>query len=212
MKKKTTVKRKINARVTKTLTIGIQGGPGSFNEEALRSYVLSHSITHYKIKYLYTTRKVLDALAKKKIDRGLFAIQNSIGGMVKESINALSEFNCKIIDEVRIPVNHMLLVRKGVSVSNVKTIMSHPQALVQCMKTLERKYPNQMKVSGDGILVDQATAAKALADGKLSDSVAVIASKVCADLYPNLQIVDKALQDNKQNITTFLFVSRFSVK
>jgi prephenate dehydratase len=193
----------------KTFQIGIQGGPGSFNEEALRAYVKLHGITDYKIKYLYTTRKVLDTLHKGKIDRGLFAIQNSIGGMVKESINALSEFNCKIIDEVSIPVNHTLLIRRGVPVSKIKTIMSHPQALVQCMKTLQRKYPDQLKISGDGNLVDQATAAKALAQGKLADSVAVIASKVCADLYSSLEMIDTGLQDNKQNVTTFLFVSRF---
>lgn len=59
------------------------------------------------------------------------------------------------------------------------------------MKILERKFPLQMKVSGGGNLVGQATEAKVLADGKLADSVAIIVSKVYINLYSELVIIDK---------------------
>lgn len=190
---------------SKQLIIGIQGGKGSFNEEACRFYCEKNNIKNYSIKYLYTSENVLKALNKKQIDRGQFAIQNSIGGVVRESINALSRYNCKILNEFEIIINHCLLVRLDVSLDAITTIMSHPQALAQCKATLQRKYPNKKLISGKGNLVDQATAAKNLSLGKISFRTAVLASKVCSTLYC-LGVLDEGLQDKKDNYTTFLFV------
>src|SRR5207247_568229 len=44
------------------LTIGIQGGKGSFNEEAITYYVKRNGIDKYKIEYLHTSKNVLRAL------------------------------------------------------------------------------------------------------------------------------------------------------
>lgn len=190
---------------SKHITIGIQGGQGSFNEEACRFYCEKNNIKNYSIKYLYTSENVLKALSKKQIDRGQFAIQNSIGGVVKETIEALSKYNCKIIREFQIIINHCLLVNPGVKINEVKTIMSHPQALAQCQSTLAGRYPDKKLISGKGNMVDQATAAKFLSTGKMAKNTAVLASKVCALLY-SLNILDEGLQDRKDNYTTFLFV------
>lgn len=69
-----------------------------------------------------------------------------------------------------------------------------PKALAQCRLTLATKYPDKKLISGKGNLIDQATAAKYLALKKISHTTAIIASKVCRDLY-NLIILDKGLQD-----------------
>lgn len=190
---------------SKHITIGIQGGQGSFNEEACRFYCEKNNIKNYSIKYLYTSENVLKALSKKQIDSGQFAIQNSIGGVVRETIEALSKYNCKIIQEFQIIINHCLLVKPGVKIEEIKTIMSHPQALAQCRSTLAREYPDKKLISGKGNLVDQATAAKFLSIGRVGKSTAVLASKVCGFLY-SLQVVKEGLQDRKDNFTTFLFV------
>lgn len=190
---------------SKSFIIGIQGGKGSFNEEACRFYCEKNNIKNYSIKYLYTSENVLKALNKKQIDRGQFAIQNSIGGVVRESINALSRHNCKILNEFEIIINHCLLARPDVSLDAITTIMSHPQALAQCKTTLQRKYPDKKLISGKGNLIDQATAAKNLSLGKFSSHTAVLASKVCTMLY-RLDILGEGLQDKKDNYTTFLFV------
>jgi len=190
---------------SKQFIIGIQGGKGSFNEEACRFYCEKNNIKEYSIKYLYTSENVLKALEKRQIDRGQFAIQNSIGGVVRESINALSKYNCKILNEFEIIINHCLLVRPGISLDKVTAIMSHPQALAQCKGTLQRKYPHKKLISGKGNMVDQATAAKNLSLGKIPSHTAVLASKVCTTLY-RLGVLDEGLQDRKDNYTTFLFV------
>jgi prephenate dehydratase len=190
---------------TQPIKIGIQGGKGSFNEEACRTYCTNHNIAQYEIVYLYTSDRVLKALEQKEINFGVCAIENSIGGVVWETINALSEFNCTILDNFEIIINHVLLGVRGSTLKSIDTVMSHPQALAQTKGTLAREYAKFKQVSGEGILVDQATAAAALAEGKLPPTTAVIASRVCAELF-GLDILAEGLQDLAENLTTFLWL------
>lgn len=189
-------------------TISIQGGPGSFNEEAAHWYAKGHRLPLYSLSYSYTTGRVLASVTSKKTDKGLFAIQNSTGGMVDESIYAMADFQFTIEDQFEIIVNHCLLVKPGMDLEGIITIMSHPQALAQCRSTLELQYPDKNLVHGEGDLIDQARAAKALAEGELPDTTAILASQAAAELC-DLDIVDRGLQDKAENYTTFLFVSAY---
>lgn len=191
----------------KNVIIGIQGGPGSFNEEAARWYAKGHRIPKYELSYCYTTEGVLRAVTEQEINFGVFAIQNSIGGMVGESIEAMSRYLFEIKDQFEIIVNHCLLSAPGVKLDTIETIMSHPQALAQCKLTLELQYPDKKLESGSGNLVDQATAAKALSEGSIPKTTAILASQAAADLY-GLDVLDRGLQDRIDNYTTFLFVSK----
>ncbi len=193
--------------MAKKVRIGIQGGKGSFNEEACLFYAQEHKLKNYEIVYLYTADRVMKALNAGTIDRGICAIHNSVGGIVWETANALGTFGATITDKFAIIINHCLLVKPGKKVSDLTVIMSHPQALAQTAATRAKKYPGMKFESGKGILVDQATAAKSLGEGKLPDTVGVIASKVCADLY-DLTILAKGLQDSKNNLTTFIFAKK----
>lgn len=186
---------------------GIQGGVGSFNEEAIRQYTARNWIEAYRIKYLHTTPKVLKNLQQGNIDFGLFAIHNSVGGLVEESVKAMAEYKFKVVEEFYIPVRHFLMKRKDVSIEKVKTIMAHPQVLKQCRATLKTKYPGMLLKSGEGDLIDTAEAAKALSKNYLSPDVAVLGPKGLSDLY-DLEIVDENLQDDETNLTSFLLVSR----
>lgn len=190
--------------------IGIQGGQGSFNEEACRSYCALHlkQIPQYRIEYLYTSANVLAALHQGKIDRGIFAIQNAKGGAVMETIHALSQYDCEILDIFEIVVSHCILHHPNTRFEEIDTLISHPQALAQCAGNLKRKYPHLNLISGEGDLIDQALCAQHIAEGKLPRTTAVLASKVCADLY-GLRIHDTDLQDlGKDNLTTFAWVQR----
>lgn len=187
------------------LTIGIQGGRGSFNEEAINYYLEKSGLKNIKIKYLLTSENVLKALSQGKIDRGQFAVYNIRGGMVKESIAAMAKYKFRIVDEYSIKISHALMIRKDADFSKVTTIMTHPQVLAQCRNTLIDKYPNLKQVSGKGKLVDQATVARYLSENKISKQVAVIGSKILAKVY-GLKIIAEGLEDIKENYTTFLQV------
>lgn len=189
------------------ITFGIQGGKGSFNEEALEYYVKKEKIKKYKVKYLFTSENVLKALHEGIIDRGQFAIHNSVGGIVGESIEAMAKYKFNIIEEFVIKIAHALMVRKGSPISAIDTIMSHPQVFAQCKDTLAKKYADLKKVSGEKELMDHAVVAKQLAEGKLPKNIAVMGSKVLAGIY-DLDIIEDNLQDAKENYTSFLQVAR----
>ena len=189
------------------LVFGIQGGKGSFNEEAVNHYIKQVGIKKYKIKYLYTSTNVLKALHEGKIDRGQFAIHNSAGGIVDESIQAMANYKFRIIDKFAIKIAHAMMIREDAEFSEITTIMTHPQVLAQCKKSLQQRYPNLQQTSGEGKFVDHALVAKSLSEKKLQKHIATMGSKVLAKIY-NLKIVEDNLQDLKENYTTFLQIER----
>jgi len=90
------------------LIVGIQGGKGSFNEEAARYYLEREGVKEYKLVYLYTTANVLQALHEAKVDRGQFAIHNSTGGIVQESIEATALQRYKIVEQFSIKISMVI--------------------------------------------------------------------------------------------------------
>jgi len=189
------------------LVVGIQGGRGSFNEEAALYYLNRNEIRDYEIKYLFTTENVLKALHEGDIDRGQFAIHNSVGGVVKESIEAMANYKFRIIERFAIKISHALMIRDDADFSEVDTIMTHDQVLAQCKKNLAEKYSRLKQTTGEGDLVDHALVAKYLSEGKLPKNIATMGSRVLAEIY-NLKIVEENLQDQEENFTSFLWVER----
>jgi prephenate dehydrogenase len=189
------------------LTIGIQGGKGSFNDEAVQHYVKKAGIEKYDIKYLYTSERVFAELHSGEIDRGLLAIHNSVGGMVGESVEAMARYKFSIVEEFAIIIAHALMIRDDAKFSDITSVMAHPQVFAQCKSTLAKKYPDLELTSGKGELIDHANVAKHLGAHKLPKNVATMGSKVLADLY-NLKIVEDNLQDAAENYTSFLMVRR----
>ena len=189
------------------VTIGIQGGKGSFNEEAIQYYLQRNNISKYQIKYLHTSENVLRALHEGDIDQGQFAIHNSIGGIVTESIQAMANHKFKIIEEFAIKIAHTLMIQKDATLHDITTIMTHPQVFAQCKNTLAQKYANLKQTSGEGELIDHALVAKQMSEKKLPKNIATMGSRVLAEIY-DLKIVETDLQDLKENYTSFLLVER----
>lgn len=189
------------------ITIGIQGGKGSFNEEAIMYYLKRNNIEKYKIEYLHTSDRVLNDLHEGSIDQGLFAIHNSIGGAVTESIQSMAKHKFEIVEEFAIIISHTLMTRKDATLKDVTTIMTHPQVLAQCKSSLAQKYPLLKLTSGEGELIDHALVAHELSEKKLPKEIAVMGSRVLAELY-DLNIIEENLQDLHDNYTSFLLVKR----
>ena len=138
---------------------------------------------------------------------GQFAIHNSAGGIVQESIEAMAHYKFVISQQFAIKISHALMIRRDAKLAQIDTIMTHPQVLAQCKNTLAKKYPNLLQTSGKGVMIDHAVVAQKLTEGKLPKNIAVMGSKILAKLY-GLTIVEDNLQDLKENYTTFLQVKR----
>lgn len=189
------------------LVIGVQGGKGSFNDEAIHTYLIKSGIKKYKVKYFYTSDNVLKALHQGRIDRGQFAIYNSTSGAVNESIVAMGKYKFRIICEYPIKISISMMIRPDSSIEEVDTIMTHPQTFKQCKSNLSSKYPKLRIKYAKGDMMDPSNVAKHLKEKKLPKNIGTMGGKILAEIY-DLKIVEENLQDFDENYTTFLLVKR----
>lgn len=186
------------------MKIGVMGARGSFSEEAARVYAKKHSsLRRYDLQYLISAENVLSELEKGTINLAIFPIENSNGGIVIEAVHAMAKHNFHIKKMFEIDVHHCLIVKNGTKAGDVKTIVSHDQAIKQCRMYLRRLWP-KVKVKE---YADTAKAAEDLAKGKLSKTTAVIASRNAAQ-FNKLNVLEESIQDLKFNYTTFIAAER----
>lgn len=183
------------------MRIGIAGTKGSFTEEAAQEYVRRSGGAENELVHLLQAEKVLEALEAGEIETGIFAIENSNGGVVTEYLPAIAKHRFSIDTIFEIPVNHMLLVLPDTDREQVTQIFSQNQALRQCRTYLSRQW-SEVEVHE---YVDTATAAKDLSEGTLPRETAVIASRAAGEAY-GLEVLEENIQDLKFNFTTFLVV------
>ena len=183
--------------------IGIQGGKGSFSEEAAQIFSQNHGIVNPEIVYLISSKVVLEEVESGKVSYGVFAMENAQGGVVIESVEAMAEHRCRIVEMFHIPVSQNFISIDGVNMGDVTEIHSHQQALRQCKDYLAEHFWTRPLIEAD----DTAEAARRLSQGKLSKTAAVIGSKYCAELY-GLNILDEDIHDLKHNLTLFLGVEK----
>jgi prephenate dehydratase len=186
------------------MKIGVMGAKGSFSEKAGEKYIADQGITDGEILPLVSAEGVLSAVESMAIDKGIFPIENSNGGIVIEAVHAMAKHRFIIERMFELDVHHMLLVKKGVTSSHITAVSSHDQALKQCRMYLKRVWGNAEIIP----YADTAKAASDLAAGILPDTTAVIAPKGCAALY-GLDILEESIQDLKFNYTTFVVATKF---
>jgi prephenate dehydratase len=184
---------------------GIQGGKGSFNEQALHDYVERHNLHDFEVQYLYNTENVFTQLENGRINYGQFALHNATGGLVNESLRTISAHTFEIVEELGINIAHSIMTLQNVKFDEIDTFMAHPQVFKQCQVNLGRYYPNIVLETGSGDLIDTAKAAEELKKGNLRKNIAILGPKILADIY-DLKVIRDNLQDIQNNITTFLMI------
>ncbi len=183
--------------------IGYQGIPGSFSEEATRTYIAEEKLGEIETKPCLSSRGVMDGLATFEIDRGIIAMENARGGVVHESIHALAKARCKVRSMFHIQVNQCLITKAGLTMNQISEVRSHSQALKQCSRFLKERFNDIPHTEAE----DTAEAARKLHAGDYTDTTAVIAPARAAKIY-GLDVAKFGIQDLQDNKTLFLVVER----
>lgn len=187
--------------------VGIQGGKGSFNHQGWLKYADEHNLNEYEIIFLYTTKNVLSSLENGSIDLGQFAIYNTTAGLVEETAVELGKHKFEITDWYKLSITHFLMRKRKVDDHDIKKIMAHPQGFKQCKLNIEKLFPNLEQIIGTDELIDHAKIAQELSEDKLGDDIAVIGPKILSEIY-GLEIMARDLQDDIQNLTTFVIAKK----
>jgi prephenate dehydratase len=179
----------------KACTIAIQGYEGSFHQTAAREFFGNQ----VNVLPCATFRQVVKLAGdKKQTDGGIMAIENSIAGSILPNYQLLQKSNLFITGEVYLQIRQHLLVNKGVALTDIREVHSHPMAILQCTGYLDKQ--NWKLVETE----DTALSAKYIRRHH-SKHIAAIAGKLAADLY-GLSIIAPNIHTEKNNYTRFLVV------
>ena len=128
-------------------------------------------------------------------------IENSSAGIVTDVYDLLLKKDVVIVAEYDLHISHCLLGTKDADIEDIKTVYSHPQALMQCTSYL-REHTDWSQVS----FLNTAVSAKKVKDDN-SKAQAAIASELSANLY-DLKILDRGINRNSNNTTRFVVLSK----
>ncbi len=146
-----------------------------------------------------TITDVFVEVEKGRADFGVVPIENSTEGMVSHTHDMFIESDLVICSEISMQIEECLLSKTG-NKKDIKTVVSFYQPLAQCRNWLEENLPGvQIKE-----MASTADAARYAAQNK---NAAAIASSAAAGIY-GLEIVERGIEDSKENYTRFLVIGK----
>jgi len=178
------------------MILGFLGPKGTFSFEAAKSYSKESELKEYR-----TISEIIKGLNNNEIDEAIVPIENSIQGGVTETIDALIENNGIFVNkQIILKISHNLIANKKYDLNQIQEIYSHPQAIGQCRKYIEKNLVNAQ-------INQVSSTALAAKEIKAKDFCACIANISCIDEY-DLTILDTNIQDNNLNETKFWVLSK----
>jgi len=151
-----------------------------------------------KRRYCRSIGAVFRSLQKGTARFGFVPFSNSYTGEIPDTKKYLKTGKFIVLKKVTYPVQHCLAVKSDQCA--FKKIVSHEQAFFQCAKFLKKNF---QKIP----LLPVFSTAGALRMAKKDANIAAIGSPKTADLM-GLKILARAIQDKKNNKTTFVFIKR----
>lgn len=198
------IKKKINDIISSTplirperAVVACQGVEGAYSQHAC-----DKMFKYPEIKYYPNFEDVFKAVDRGECRYGVLPIENSNAGSVDSVYDLMGKYKFYIVHSTKLFIQHALLTNPGVSMSDIKEIFSHEQAINQCSKFIASLGPD-VKVT---VCKNTAEAAKMVSSSGRPDAAA-IGSQDCAELY-SLKVVASGVQNSGNNYTRFILISK----
>ena len=193
----------INEEIKELLFLG---PAGTYSEIAKNQFLTILAQKNIEQIPFATVKKIIEYVDANPNAAGIIPIENSIEGMVRETLDnllSLKDSCVQICAETVIPIHHCL-VSKAKDIKKIKKIISHPQALAQCQNFICKHFDSNIEQ------IEKASTSKAAQElVDLDESYAAIANKRTAELF-KLNVLAKNINDEHDNKTRFIMLSRCS--
>ena len=148
--------------------------------------------------------EVLAAVANARVDAAAIPIENSLQGGVSQNLDLLQDADdLYAVKEQVVQIDHRLIYKEGVALSQIGRVYSHRQALDQCAGFLSREMPfaslRETESTGFGI-------SRAVEDE--SGKSAAIAGAHLEHLRSGFVMSKECISDEKNNYTHFLLIKK----
>ena len=174
--------------------VSFQGERGAYSEAAAISFF------NEKIETvpLSTFAEVLESTQNDNTEYSILPVENSIEGSVGESNDLLYDTTLNAVGEKYQKIQHCLIGFD--SLEKIDTVYSHPQALGQCRKFIQK---NKFKTIPT---YDTAGSVKIIKELN-KENIACIASQQASEIF-QVPVIMENIADNSENYTRFLILSK----
>jgi prephenate dehydratase len=179
----------------KAMRVAFQGEPGAFSEAAAIQ-LLGESITTVPRA---TFEGMFRSIAEGTADAILAPVENSLAGSVLRVFDLLLENRLAIVAETILPIEMQLIALPGATLSDIRSVASHPMALAQC-EHFFAAHPKWKRVPAE----DTAGSVREAISAR-DKSRAAIAGRRAADHYRAVILAER-IQDNAENFTRFVLL------
>lgn len=176
------------------LRIAYLGPGGSFSHTAAM-LKFGQSVEYESVTDI---KSIFEEVSKAHCDLGLVPVENTMGGGVIETLDALIDSNVKVCAEVLMEIRHNLM--GNCKLQEIEKIYSKPEVFAQCRNWLSATFK-------DAQTIPVASTAKAAQMAAEEPKAAAIGSSIAAELY-GLRIVCENIEDTANNVTRFLIISK----
>ena len=152
------------------------GPEGTCTQEALLAATAGHELEAVPYATIYDT---VMAVHFGAVQRALVPIENSLEGSVNATLDtlAMETEDVAILGEVVHPIRHCLIARTPLELSEIETVVSHPQATAQCARFIRTRLPGAQVLAGSST----ADAVKTVAEH--DGAWAALGNRVAAERY-----------------------------
>jgi chorismate mutase/prephenate dehydratase len=184
--------------------IAFLGPKGSYSHLAARQYAARH-FEQFIESGCAKFHDIFNQVETGQADYAVVPIENTSSGAINDVYDLLQHTSLSIVAEMTVPIDHCVLVSGTSSLDQIETVYSHPQPFQQCSQFLNR-YPH-WKIE---YCESTSAAMERVAQAK-SPHVAALGSEAGGGLY-GLQVLERNLANQTQNITRFIVLARKAVK
>ena len=189
--------KQVNDIEKKDVKVVYQGVPGAYSNKAMTDY-FGKDVEHTNVK---TFREAMEYVSEGRADYAVLPIENSTAGIINDTYDLLMEFNNYIVDQIDVKVEHALLGLPDAELSDIKTVYSHPQGLLQCRDFLAQ-YPNMKAEAYDSTSGSVKKVAK-----EKNATLAAIGSTRAASYY-GLEVLRENINGESNNTTRFIVITQ----
>lgn len=174
------------------------GPANTFSELTTREFLNNNQQLNSEPHLCSTITDAANLLAEEKVSLAIIPIENSTQGTVRETLDALLNYDLEIIAEIPRKIHHCLIGLEGSTINDAISIKSHPQALSQCKEFITKNLPNS-------ILKETPSTAHALTQIiKENDprNLAIASEEAATSL--GLQVLASQIETTQNNQTNFI--------
>lgn len=176
--------------------VAVQGVEGAYSQGAAEKLFAAPELMFFS-----SFEGVFSAIQNGLCQYGVLPLENSTAGSVNRIYDLMMAYDFSIVRSARMKIDHNLLANTGVTISDIKEIVSHEQALTQCEGFI--KSLGNIKITS---CENTAIAARLVFESGRND-IAALSSRSCAELY-SLNILKPSVQDSGANFTRFICISK----